>query len=130
MADKPPSLRYGAIGTARFTRPTLIRVNSRVSRASYPCHPGNPRCSETFLKIFENFDLQIPEKDSEMNTNAKVFSAVTKRWPLAEAWRVRRVKFRDRNQRSIVPASQCPTLSDVVPRKTSKISLDLAFANR
>ena len=40
------------------------------------CQPevGNPRCSETFfnfLKIFENFNLQIPEKDGEMKTNTK-----------------------------------------------------------
>ena len=30
-----------------------------------------PKLFFTFLKIFENFALQIPEKDSEMNTNTK-----------------------------------------------------------
>jgi len=77
-----------AFGAGRTDSPLRVRPGDRrgVNRRPgggggldtavpcYPCYPDNPRCSETFWKILENFDLQIPEKDGENNKTQKHLS--------------------------------------------------------
>jgi hypothetical protein len=57
----PSRTKHGGLETAA-PRPLLVICAIRVIR-------GVPRFFSPFLKIFENFDLQIPEKHGEMNRN-------------------------------------------------------------